>query len=227
MAQKIQSDNKNNVLVLYSGGRDSSCAAVEMAKNGNRVRLYTYQAGALELVGFLGDSAPDIRHKELIAAFPEYIEEERIIEGSLYLIRKLAIERTNKIHVVYPIALALAVHAGAIVYCIKNGLSDIVSGYSGYQAREDKYIEQRADFIDLTKAFLGEYGIRYHTPVIDKEKDEVMDILERHNISSNSLENKSVFGGIYFDPAKALDYWNESIPVCRQYISNLISHKEE
>ena len=213
------------VLVLYSGGRDSSCVAVEMAKNGNRVKLFTYQTGMSELVGSNGDSAPDIRHKELLAAFPDMIDEQRIIEGSLYLIRKLAIEKTNTTHVVYPITLTLAVHVGAVIYCLKNGIYDIVSGYSGYQAREDRYIEQRDDFIKLTEGFLKQYGITYHTPVIQKEKEEVMDILERHNISSNSLENKSVFGGISFDVSKALDYWNESIPFCHKYVVSIIDKK--
>ncbi len=213
------------VLVLYSGGRDSSCVAVEMAKNGNRVKLFTYQAGMSELVGSNGDSAPDIRHKELLAAFPDVIDEQRIIEGSIYLIRKLAIEKTNTTHVVYPITSALAVHVGAVIHCLKNGIYDIVSGYSGYQAREDRYIEQRDDFIKLTERFLKQYGITYHTPVIQKEKEEVMDILERHNISSNSLENKSVFGGISFDVSKALDYWNESIPFCHKYIASIIDKK--
>ncbi len=38
-------------LVLYSGGRDSSSAAVQMAQAGYLVKLFTYQAGLSELVG--------------------------------------------------------------------------------------------------------------------------------------------------------------------------------
>lgn len=211
-------DHPKRALVTFSGGRDSSSVAVEMAKRGYFVTLYTYQAGMAELTGFLGDSAPDIRHKELLKAFPGTIDEHRVIEGSLYLVRKLAIEKTNKTHVVYPIALALAFHAGAILYCLKHGIKDLACGYSGYQAKEDRYIEQRDDFFNLMKDFLAEYGISYHAPAIMKTKQEVIDTLEQYGISSNSMENKSVFGGIDFDISKAHDYWNECMPEVRSYI---------
>lgn len=212
---------QQKVLVLFSGGRDSSSSAIEMIKKGYYVLLYTYQAGLPELTGPLGDSAPDIRHKELIKAFPSLLDENRVIEGSTYLLRKLAIEKTNTSHVVYPIALALAVHAGAILYCLKHDIKNIVCGYSGYQAKEDRYIEQRDDFFKLMKKFVGEYGIAYHAPVIKKCKEEVIDILESEGVSSNSLENKSIFGGIYFDVNLAHQYWDESLPFCREYIKEM------
>lgn len=213
-------DAWKEALVLYSGGRDSSAASIELALAGYRVKLFTYQTGLGELTGPRGDSAPDIRHKELIKAFPGSIDSQRIIEDRAYLIRKLAIEKTNREHVVYPIALALAVHANAICFCLKNNISTIASGYSGYQAKKDKYIEQRSDFALLTKEFLGRYSISYLTPVIEKTEEEVKDILERHGISSNSLENKSIFGGINFDKEKASKFWEDSVPLCQEYIKN-------
>lgn len=209
------------VLVLFSGGRDSSSAAIEMVRAGYMVKLFTYQAGLPELVGPHGDSAPDIRHKELLKIFPHDIAPERIITGNTYLIRKLALEKTNVTHVVYPIALALAVHTSAILYCLQNDIRDIACGYSGYQAKEDRYIEQRDDFLKLTKEFLGEYGITYHAPVVQMSKEDVMNILERHGVSSNSLENKSIFGGIPFEIDKALEFWNISLPVCKKYIEHM------
>lgn len=214
-------EHAKRALVTFSGGRDSSSVAVEMAKKGYFVTLYTYQAGMPELTGPSGDSAPDIRHQELLKAFPGFVDEHRVIEGSLYLVRKLAIEKTNSTHVVYPIALALAFHAGAILYCLKHGIKDLACGYSGYQAKEDRYIEQRDDFFELMGKFLGEYGITYHAPAIKKSKQEVIDTLETYGISSNSMENKSVFGGISFDVSKAHEYWDECIPEVRKYIQEM------
>lgn len=209
------------VLVTFSGGRDSSSVAVEMAKSGYLVTLYTYQAGAPELTGFLGDSAPDIRHKELLKAFPGLVSEQRVMEGSLYLVRKLAIEKTNSTHVVYPIALAFAFHTGAILYCLKHDIQHLACGYSGYQAKEDRYIEQRDDFFELMKKFVKEYGITYHAPALKKNKQEVIDTLEEYGISSNSMENKSVFGGIPFEISKAHQYWEDCLPLVRQYIKDM------
>jgi len=213
-------DKNKEILVLFSGGKDSSSAAVELVMSDYKVKLFTYQAGLSELTGPLGDSAPDIRHKELVKTFPNYINKERVINGSTYLIRKLAIEKTNIEHVVYPIALALAVHSNAICYCLKNNIKTIASGYSGYQAKMDKYIEQNDDFIVLTKRFLEKYDISYLTPVVNKSELEIKDILERHGISSNSLENKSIFGGIPFDKNRALEFWHSSVPICNEFIKN-------
>src|SRR3989344_4544604 len=214
-------EQNKEVLVLFSGCRDSSSVAVQLAMLDYKVKLFTYQAGLPELTGLLGDSAPDIRHKELVKKFPEHIDEKRIIESNSYLIRKLAIEKTNKEHVVYPIALALAVHSNAICYCLKNNIGRIASGYSGYQSKKDKYIEQRSDFVLLTKEFLEDYKISYLTPVIDKSELEVKDVLERHCISSNSLENKSMFGGVDFDMDKALEFWRSSITICKEFIKSM------
>ena len=211
------------VLVLFSGGRDSSSTAIEMVRAGYFVRLFTYQGGLPELVGPRGDSAPDIRHMELIKVFPKSIEAERVITGNMYLVRKLAIEKTNSMHVVYPIAIVFGIYAGAILYCLENGIKDIACGYSGYQGKEDRYIEQRKDFFKRIEVFLKEYGIKLHAPIIDKSKQEVMDILERCGVSSNSLENKAVWGGIPFEVDKAEEYWEKCLPVCRDYIKSMRS----
>ncbi|MHB0978163.1 MAG: 7-cyano-7-deazaguanine synthase [Minisyncoccota bacterium] len=207
-------------LVLFSGGRDSSAAAVELAKQGYMVRLYTCQNGS-ELCGPQGDSAPDIRHKELVKAFPDNIEAVRIIEDKSYLIRKLGIEKTNVEYVIYPLVLALATHSFAVRYCHNHKIKIMASGYSGHQSKkENKYIEQRNDFVNLTKKLLKEYGISYLTPVINKTELEVKDILEQHGISSNSLEIKSIFGGIPYDIKKSLGFWEASLPICKDFIKS-------
>jgi len=212
---------RKKVLVLFSGGRDSSSAVVEMVRAGYFVKLFTYQGGLPELVGPRGDSAPDIRHMELMRAFPENVDTERVITGNMYLVRKLAIEKTNDTHIVYPIAINFGIHVGAILYCLENGIRDIACGYSGYQGKQERYIEQRDDFFKRMKIFLKEYGIRYHAPILDKSKQEVIDILEQCGISSNSLENKAVWGGIPFKVDHALEYWEKSLPICREYIEKM------
>ncbi|MGB8815955.1 MAG: hypothetical protein WCC74_01795 [Minisyncoccia bacterium] len=216
--------DKKIVLVLFSGGRDSSATVIEMIRAGYKVKLFTY----LEFPGIVGpngDSPSSIRYKELLNAFPKYIDSDRVIKINAYLVRKLAIEKTNKIHVVYPITLALAIHVDAILYCLENNIKDIASGNSGYQAKEDRYIEQQNNYCELMKDFLAEYNITYHTPIAKKSKKEIVDVLEQCSISSNSLEGNSIFGAIPFEIDKALDFWNESIPVCREYIKNMRSPK--
>lgn len=147
---------KKSTLVTFSGGRDSSCATVTMIKEGYDVNLFTFQAGLPELVGRSGDSAPEIRFQELKRSFPEHFaNKERIMSGSLYLVRKLAIENTNKMHVVYPFALILSVICEAVLICKKQNINSITVGYSGYQSKESRYIEQSPEFAELMKQFLS------------------------------------------------------------------------
>jgi len=215
-------NSSKKALVLFSGGRDSSAAAVEMIRAGYKVKLFTYSEFP-GIVGPNGDSPSSIRYKELLNSFPTQIDPDRVIRINAYLVRKLAIEKTNKTHVVYPIALALAIHVDAILYCLQNNIHHIASGNSGYQAKEERYIEQQSNFCELTKNFLAEYGITYHTPIAKKSKEEIVDILDQCCVSSNSLEGKSVFGAIPFEVDKALGFWEESIPMCREYIASMRS----
>lgn len=50
------------------------------------------------------------------------------------------------------------------------------------------------------------------------DKQQVIDTLEKNNISSNSLENKSIFGAVHFEDKYAKEYWDYCIPICREYI---------
>jgi len=213
-------DSSKKILVLFSGGKDSSATVVEIIRAGYKPILFTFQLGKAELMGSNGDSAPDIRHLELIKAFPQCVDSQRVILGNNYLIRKLAIEKTNSTHVVYPLAITLVFLSDAILYCLKNDIHDIACGYSAYQAKEDRYIEQRDDFIDHQRTFLKEYGIALHTPVVKKTKQEIMDILDQCGVSSNSLESKAMLGGVPFNIEKSLEFWNESIPICKEYIKS-------
>ena len=212
-------NNKPRVLVLYSGGRDSSATALEMARSGYDVTLFTYSDGTPELTGRNGDSAPEIRHQELMLAYPDVIREERVKRGNVYLLKKLALEKTNSTHVVYPLVLILNVVADAILYCLQNNISHIACGYSGYKGREERYVEQNQQFYDLMKQFIAEYNIEYVAPILNSSKEEVVHILEKHGVSTNSLENRSPFSGIPFEKDKALAFWEESLPICREYIA--------
>ena len=102
----------------------------------------------------------------------------------------------------------------------------MASGYSGHQSIKDKYIEQRKDFEKMTRKFVREYGISYLSPVLNKSEDEIKDILERFDISSNSLENKSIFGGVYFDKKYSLNYWKSALPICRDFIKKATFSKK-
>ena len=207
------------VLVLYSGGKDSSATALEMARLGYYVTLFTFDDGTPEITGPHGDSAPGIRHQELMRAFPHKIDPLRVFKGNTYLLRKLALEKTNATHVVYPLALILNVVSDAILYCLEHGVKHIACGYTGYQGKEDRYIEQRGDFYLAMQSFVSEYGIEFHAPFINAEKKTICNTLEMYNVSANSLESKYIFSGIPFEVTKALDFWNESFPICRDYIS--------
>ncbi len=211
---------KPKALVLFSGGKDSSATAVELVKLGYEVTLLSCMIGQSELTGARGDSAPDIRMLEMLKAFPESIYPQRIFTNIAYLVRKLGIEKTNKEHVIYPLVFALAVSSVAVRYCLKNKIAVVGMGYSGYQSLKDNYIEQRPDFVELGKGFFQKYGITLLTPVAQKSEAEVKDILERNNISSNSLEVKTIFSGIPFDKEKALEFWQSSLPICDNYIAN-------
>ena len=211
-------ENKTIVAVAFSGGRDSSVAIIVAILKGYIVLPITLQVGAPELTGQRGDSAPEIRLQELRKKFPGKILERVIIENP-HIIRIIALEKINKEHVVFPLALSLAVHTHAAVYCLNNGIEILFNGHAAYQGKKENYLEQSDHFNKLMKEFLVEFGVDVEIPLADYLEHQVKEMLERHGISSNSLENKSIFGGLDFEPGKAQEYWDGAISICREYIN--------
>lgn len=212
--EKLQADE---VAVLFSGGRDSSLVTCLLAQAGARLHLISTNNGAV--------IKPDIanyRYDELQSTFPNNIV-RRIIIPSYSLFRRIALADIEKDFDKYkknliPVGDGLASHVEAIIYCLKNRIRGIASGFTKY---ESHYPEQLVEAVSVFRLFINEYSINYLTPVFEYDNvNKVKYRLFDFGISTKSLEGTSLFANTYSSPSPevVVQYISDKLAICREYI---------
>lgn len=113
----------------------------------------------------------------------------------------------------------LAIQTEGIVYCLRQGYTRLVSGFSAYQS--PAYMEQTPEAISLSRNFCDAYGVAFETPVggyqsLDEVKYQLLDF----GVTTKSLEAVSLFADT-FSVATAdsiIAYIESKLPICRDYI---------
>lgn len=218
---------KDKIIVLFSGGRDSSLATCKLAERGNLLYLLNFDNGAT-----IEKEVTKIKFEELRKRYPDNIVHfaQKAIFG---LFRKLALENIEKDFLKHKTNLIclgckLASHVEAIIYGVENSISIIADGYNRYQANE--FMEQRAEAIEIIKNFCSEYGILYINPIYNYEsKKTVKYSLFEHGISFKSLEGSCLFGDTASIPSKqdVISYIYDRLQICREYIKARTQKGEE
>lgn len=123
-----------------------------------------------------------------------------------------------------PLGSQVAALTAAIVYCLQVGITELSSGFTGYQVQ---YPEQKPQAIQAFKEFSSDYGINYHTPVYSYLSEEAVkyDLLE-FGLSTKSLEAVSIFSDTFSEasPEIVTDYILRKLPLCRKFIEMRLPH---
>ncbi|HZS42600.1 MAG TPA: hypothetical protein VFA52_00010 [Candidatus Paceibacterota bacterium] len=210
--------SQQEVAVLFSGGRDSSLAACIYALKNYKVHLISFISG----IGIKSEIS-EYRFKELKEMFPEHIM-GRVFIPIFGLFRRIAILNIENDFAKYKYNLILvgekmAMHAAAIVYCLKRNIVLIADGTSGYQ---EDMPEQMPEAINEFRELHRAYGIEYMTPIRRfHSDDEVKYTLMEIGISTKSLEGISIFAESFSKPSPDIlrAYIREKLPLCREFIN--------
>jgi predicted subunit of tRNA(5-methylaminomethyl-2-thiouridylate) methyltransferase len=219
---------KKEAVLLFSGGRDSSLAAVRLIEMGYEIHLLTFDNGAIE----------DIARSNLrLAEFNDEIKKNiitRKIINCKELFKKIAlfgVEKDIKSFKTNLICMGckMAMHTISVNYCLKNDIKVIADGYTYYQR---EWPEQMPKAIEEIRNFHSKYGIEYINPVYDiKSKENAKERLALNELSVDSLEGKCVFGGTFSTPIETdvVEYIKAKIDICENYLSikQPISHNEK
>lgn len=165
-------------ILMFSGGRDSSLAAVRLRQRGLGLTLVTVSSSHLN-----GIDSVRRRLRELSKILPPDTQWVRInqpedlrTEMSFYAKTCLPCHHA---YVVVAVAVALAVRADALAF-----------GYASYQS---SWPEQTPFAIKRLEAVLERYGVRLLLPVYDVcSRDEAIRQLAALGLSDASLEQKCV-----------------------------------
>jgi len=215
--------NKQEAIILYSGGLDSSAVA---AVYGHR------RYDTLHLLTFDNGTQSNIELAEVrIPSFGERFKNTNFIHETLstkYLFKKIALNNITEDILKYETNLVcvgckMAMHAEALVYALDNGIDEIVDGFA---ERQERFPEQDISFVNEMKRVHAKYGIEYKSPLYNrvKSKEDVKELLFMYDLSTKSIEPNCILGGT-FSPAekhKIRGYFKEKEKFIDDYISQHI-----
>jgi 8-oxo-dGTP pyrophosphatase MutT (NUDIX family) len=207
----------DRVLVMFSGGRDSSLATCLLVQRGYEVELLTTSAGAS-----FGEELVDYRVGELRGSLGAELPWSKVSTPGLFRSVALAnIEqdfdrwKTNLIL----LGAQMASLTEGIVTCLRRGITRLATGYVKY---ERDYMEQDPVAVAWLRAFCSEFGLELLTPVYDYTSvDHVKYALLNFGVSTKSLESVSLFGDTFSqaDPEAIVAYLDDKAATCRSYVN--------
>ncbi|XVV15285.1 hypothetical protein ACQP2X_13370 [Actinoplanes sp. CA-131856] len=208
------------VAIMFSGGRDSSLAAVLYCLRGYQVQLLRFATG----LG-IPSTLPEVREGELRDRFGSQILPTPRPIPVHGLVRRIA---TAEIEDDFPrfdgknlvlLGEKLAIHAASLAYCVRNGVRELADGSSGYQREMP---EQREVALDFFGRLSAAYDVEYATPMtaFDSEMSVSYALLDA-GISTKSLEGMSMFADSFSfaDDDTVLRYLEAKRPIAARYLA--------
>jgi hypothetical protein len=167
------SDKADKILCMFSGGTDSSVAAVFAARRAKSVYLVTYRRFGLfgierstNNVDRLRQHFPDVEFIHEIVSFEE--QYQQVVQHNRAADRKRFGLMTLSLCGLCP----LAMHWRTILLCKEFGVSQVYDGSAQYMAKfpsQNKFI-----FIDNITLLYAEHGITFETPVFDLDTQKLL-----------------------------------------------------
>lgn len=212
-------------VLLFSGGRDSSLACVELAKKGYDLHLLTFDNGAV-----MNLDQVNYRYKELERLFPNRVKHNLLLP-SYGLFKEIALIKLEEDFSKYNTNLIclgckLAMHVLSLAYCLRNDIHTVADGYTEYQR---EYMEQMPEAIEETKKLHAEFGVEYLNPVYEiKDVNEVKRSLLAAGLSTRSMEGTCLFGDTFSVPSteKLIGYMKEKAHICRSFLNDFLRKGE-
>lgn len=177
VAQSVGEAAGASIILLFSGGRDSTCAAVRLIQSGEHPLLLTVID-----TGCQTDCNTKLRVNELRERVDHSLcwisaRAPDLYEAAMGLAMKTAPSCLPCLCVRLTVAVSLA---------RRLGITKVATGFSGYQS---SWVEQTPAAIDATRAFLKEYSIDLELPVASLDsKDAAIRFLTASHLRPESLE---------------------------------------
>ena len=190
---------------MFSGGLDSTTAAINLARNYDQVHLLTYYNGH----GHFYIKNSQKRAEELSAKINGKFTHNIISIEDLF--KKLVIDKLSKDYAEYKsgfiwcLGCKMCMHTRSIIYNLQNNISFMADGSS---ADSDEMVEQMALSVSLIAMFYEEYKINYFVPVYKQTREEKIKILKELNFRMGlqigdrflGVQPKCIPGELYYMP---------------------------
>jgi hypothetical protein len=205
-------DFRNGCIVMFSGGRDSTIAAVRLSNLGVPLQLVTVSSGHL-----LGIDNVRGRLAELKSLLPPTTRWLRVRQPNDLRTDTSFYEMTC-----LPCHHSYVVASGVIA--ASSGIHRLAFGYTQYQS---SWPEQTPLAIERLRLVLARHGILLELPVYDlASRDSAIQILGSLGISSASLEQKCIqqISNVTLSAERLksqIDLWEQAIEASMARLSNI------
>ncbi|OQA91285.1 MAG: 7-cyano-7-deazaguanine synthase [Elusimicrobia bacterium ADurb.Bin231] len=181
-------NKQKKVLILFSGGTDSTAAAVYYLKKGVKTYLVTFDNGV--------ESDLDLSEKKskiIIKKFPQLCSWRMLNSKDLF--HKMAIKTLEKDVKKYGVlvccACKLAMLSESILFCMKNHINIIADGF---QKSQNYYPEQTQEYIKVASRLCGKFNIKNEHPLYDLTSERIKNIILSAGIPAKPQQAKCLFG---------------------------------
>ncbi|MBN1594107.1 MAG: 7-cyano-7-deazaguanine synthase [Candidatus Coatesbacteria bacterium] len=156
---------KNEALLMYSGGLDSTASAIVMLEQFEKLHLLTYDYGYGQI--FLkwarkgANGLIDVFGRD---RFVHVIASVKDIFQRIFVRSAVRDYKRYKSRFIWCLACKLAMHTGNIVYCLEH---DLQAASDGSSSETEYYVEQMPQSVVAIRDFYKEFGLQFVTPVYD------------------------------------------------------------
>lgn len=224
----IKSHESNDCLLLYSGGKDSTLAAIRLKQMGYNPYFIHFNNG------FMRDSDKTyLTFKEIFEPkdgfyFPfDYSDVDIKAIFNEYFSEWVDKDANNELRLTSEIrclSCRMAMYTKAFEIAKRNGFKVIAEGARISQ----KFFIEQETFVDVLNKLAEKYGIRIVFPVLylDDDKELINELLE-NGLSSKTWESKCLLGEQAVDKTKKdedaiMDYYNKQIhPKILNYLNSM------
>ena len=165
----MKSVRKESVALMFSGGVDSTVAAIRLLDDFERVHLLTYSNG----YGHYAFGRTRRRIRELDERYPDrFVHFEASIKQMFNEVGLSTIKEDYGRFgsaFMWCMGCKLCMHARSIIYCRRNGIRFMSDGSA---ADSDEMVEQMLLSVSMIHWLYRDWGIDFFVPVYTMERDE-------------------------------------------------------
>ena len=195
------------IAVLYSGGTDSTCAALLMAKEFDKVHLLVYKRFGLFSIDNIATNAEKLNQRFGRDKFVyKVIDVNRLFKKVSYAKYWHNLKNYGFFMLSTCGLCKLAMHIRTLIYCLENNIKHVCDG-ANKNAGAGYFPAQMLEVIDLIEKMYAQYEIIYSRPVfnLDEPKGTTwvdklgLEKLQLPSIKAGKQETELTSGRILFN----------------------------